>query len=93
MQNTLEWSDVTSGRNSFNMTKIADLPPEQGKVIYTTMIKNSQGGYKYKFGIQCFKLAKDVDYTLCIEVLITDYQLWHKSIFQLIRLIRLHHKD
>lgn len=51
MANNLEWSDVTSGGNSFNMTKIADLPPEQGdihscnhKVIYTTMIKTSQGG-------------------------------------------------
>lgn len=61
------------------MTKIADLSPEQGnfhdynhKVIYTTMIKNSQGGYKYKMGIQCFRLTKNVDYTLCIEILIVD---------------------
>jgi len=30
-------------------------------------------------GIQCFRLTKDVDYTLTIEILITDYQLWHKS--------------
>ena len=51
-QNTLEWSDVTSGGNSFNMPKIADLSPEQGnihsynyKVIDTIMIKNSQGRY------------------------------------------------
>ena len=86
MQNTLEWSDLTPGGNTFNMTKIADLSPEQGnihsynhKVIYTTMIKNSQGGYRYKMGIQCFRLTKDVDYTLCIEILITDYHLWHKS--------------
>ena len=46
MQNNLEWSNVIPGGNSFNMTKIADLSPEQGnihsynhKVIYTTMIK------------------------------------------------------
>ena len=46
MQNTLGWPDVTPGGNSFNMTKIADLSPEQGnihyynhQVIYTTMIK------------------------------------------------------
>ena len=80
-QNTLDRSDVTSGGNSFNMPKIADLSPEQGnihsynyKVIYTT-IKNSQGGYGYKMGIQCFRLTKDVDYTFTIEILITDYQL------------------
>ena len=59
MQNTLEWPDVTPGGNSFNMTKITDLSPEQGnihsynhKVIYSTMIKNSPGGYGYKMGIQ-----------------------------------------
>ena len=86
MQNTLEWSDVTPGGNSFNRTEIADLSSEQGKihsrrhkVIYKTMTKNSQGGYGYKMGIQCFRLTKDVAYTLCIEILITDYQLWHKS--------------
>ena len=77
---------MTPGGNSFNMTKIADLSPEQGnihtynhKVIYTTMIKKSQRGYGYKMGIQCFRLTKDVDYTLYIEILITDYPLWHKS--------------
>lgn len=39
------------GGNSFNMTNIADLSPSKGyfytynhKVIYTTIIKNSQGG-------------------------------------------------
>ena len=43
------------------------------------MIKNSQGGFSYKMGIQCFSLTKYVDYTLCIEILITDHQLWHQS--------------
>ena len=45
MQNTLEWSDLTPGGNSFNMVKIGDLSPYKGnfhsynhKVIYTTMI-------------------------------------------------------
>ena len=77
---------MTPGGNSFNMIKIADLSPEQGnthtynhKVIYTTMIKKSQRGYGYKMGIQCFRLTKDVDYTLFIEILITEYRLWHKS--------------
>lgn len=86
MNDTLEWTDFIPGGNSNNMIKIADLSPEQGnfhdhnhKVIYTTMIINFQGVYKYKMGIQCSRLAKNVDYTLCIETLITDYQLWHKS--------------
>ena len=58
MSNVLEWSDEMDGGNSFIMTKIADLSPSQGnfhtynhKVIYTTIIKNSQGGYKYKMAI------------------------------------------
>lgn len=67
------------------MTKIADLSKFQGifhsnnrKVIYTTIIKNSQGGYKYKMGVQCYTVQLNVDYTLCIEIPNTDYQLWHK---------------
>lgn len=50
MKNTLEWSDLISGGNSFNMTNTADLSPDKGnfhsynhKVIYTTVIKNSRG--------------------------------------------------
>ena len=85
MQNTLEWSDLIPGGNSFNRVKIADLPPDKGnfhsdnhKVIYTSMIKNSQGSYKYKMGIQCFPLTRNTDYTLCIEFLNVDCQLWHK---------------
>ena len=52
---------------------IVDLSKSQGnfhsynhKVIYTTIIKNSKGGYKYKMGIQCYRLQLNVDYTLCI---------------------------
>lgn len=86
MSNTLEWTDLVSGGNSFNMTKIADLSKSKGnfhsyneKVIYTTIIKNSQGGYRYKMVIQCHRLQINVDYTLCIEIVNTDYQLWHKA--------------
>ena len=50
------------------------------KVPYTTIIKDQQGGYSYKMGINCYQLDKDEDYTLCIEILNSDYQLWHKSI-------------
>lgn len=82
MSNVIEWTDEMDGGNSFNITKIADLSPSQGnfhtynhKVLYTTIIKNSQGGYKYKMSANCYTLALNVDYTLCIEILNTDYQL------------------
>ena len=29
--------------------------------------------------INAFRLLLNIDYTLCIEILNTDYQLWHKS--------------
>ena len=41
--------------------------------------KNSQGGYKYKMGINFYRLTANTDYTLCLELLNTDYKLWHKS--------------
>ena len=58
MKNTIEWSDLIPGGNSFNMLKIDDLSPDKSnfhsynhKVIYITINKNSQGGYIYKMGI------------------------------------------
>lgn len=85
MKNKLEWTDMYG--NSFNMVKIADLLQHDGnphtynhKVIYTIINKNSDGNFDYKLGIQCFTLQKVKDYTLCIEFLNTDYQLWHKSV-------------
>ena len=30
-------------------------------------------------GINFFRLSNNTDYTLCLEILNTDYQLWHKS--------------
>lgn len=86
MSNVLQWNDLIDGGNSFDMTKIADLSPSQGhfhtynhKVIYTMIIKKSQGGYKYKMGINFYTLLLNVDYNLCIEIQNTDYQLWHKA--------------
>ena len=86
MANILECTDLKSSGNSFNMTKIADLSKSKGnfhsynkKVVYTTIIKNSQGGYRYKMGIQCYRLKLNVDYTLCTEILNTKYALWHKA--------------
>ena len=31
-------------------------------------------------GINGYTLDKDKDYSLCIEILNSDYQLWHKSV-------------
>ena len=86
MSSTSEWTDEITTGTSFNMKKIADLPPSKGnfhdynhKVIYMEIVKNSQGGYKYKMRINFYRLPKNVDYTLCLEILNTDYELWHKS--------------
>ena len=81
-----QWTDETNGGNSFLVDRIADLSPVNGnfhdynhKVIYYKINKNSQGGYNYKMGMNFYRLAANTDYTLCIELLNTDYQLWHKS--------------
>ena len=86
MSSSIQWTDEIDGGNSFNITKIGDLPPNKGnfhdynhKVLYTTIINNSQGGYKYKMGINFYRLTANADYTLCLEILNTNYQLWHKS--------------
>ena len=86
MSYIIQWTDDIDSGNSFNMTTIAHLPPTSGnfhtynhKVIYTTIIKNSQGSYKYKRGINLFTLTENTDYALCIEILNGDYKLWHKT--------------
>ena len=86
MSSSNQWTDEIDGGNSFNITKIDDLPPSKGnfhdynhKVLYTTIYKNSQGGYKYKMGINFYRLTANTEYTLCLEILNTEYVLWHKS--------------
>ena len=85
MTNRSAWTDIQA--DSFNITKIDNLVPQDGnyhqynhKVLYTTIMKDQQGGYSYKMGINCYQLDKDKDYTLCIEIFNSDYQLWHKSV-------------
>ena len=86
--NKLAWTDLEPNNiDSFDITKIGNLMPQDGnyhqynhKVLYTTIIKDQQGGYSYKMGINCYQLDQDKDYTLCIEILNSDYQLWHKSV-------------
>ena len=86
MSDASQWTDETITCTSFIMKKIADLPTNKGnfhdynhKVIYMEIVKNSQGGYKYKMGINFYRLPKNVDYTLCLEILNTDYRLWSRS--------------
>ena len=86
MSNAAQWTDEIDSGTSFVISKIADLPASKGnfhnynhKVIYVKINKNSQGGYKYKMSVNFYRLTANVDYTLCLEILNTDYQLWHKS--------------
>ena len=81
-----QWTDEIDGGTSFAINKIDDLSPSKGnfhdynhKVIFMTINKNSQGGYKFKMGINFYRLVANAHYTLCLELLNTDYQLWHKS--------------
>ena len=86
MSSAAQWTDEIDSGTSFFITKIGDLSPSKGnfhnydhKVTFITINKNSQGGYKYKMGINFYRLTANADYTLCLEILNTDYQLWHKS--------------
>ena len=80
------WTDEIVNETSFLINRIDDLPPKKGnfhnynhKVIYMYIIKNRQGQYKYKMGINFYSLPKNTDYTLCLEILNTDYNLWDKT--------------
>ena len=86
MSSSIQWTDEIDGGNSFDIKRIGNLPPNKGnfhdynhKVLYVAINKNSQGGYKYKMGINFYRLTANTDYTLCLEILNTDYQLWHKT--------------
>ena len=81
----LQWTDLLT--NSIALNSIGHLEATSGnyhsynkKVIYASIRKNSEGGYKWRLAIQCYPLQKDKEYTLCLEILTTDYQLWHKSV-------------
>ena len=76
----LQWTDLLT--DSIAIISIGDLNATSGnyhtynkKVIFASIKKNSEGGYK-----RCYPLQKDKEYTLCLEILTTDYQLWHKSV-------------
>ena len=80
----LQWIDLLT--NSIALNSIGDLNTASGnyhtynkKVIFASIRKNSDG-YKWRLAIQCYSLQKYKEYTLCLEILTTDYQLWHKSV-------------
>ena len=78
MTNKLRWTDLQAA--SFYISKIDNLMPREGnyhKVLFTTIVKDQQGGYSYKMGINCYQLDNDKDYTPCFEILNSDYQLWY----------------
>ena len=86
MSSPSQWTDETDNRTSFIPKKITYLPTLKGnfheyntRVLYTNILKNFQGGYKYKMGLNFYRLVGGADYTLCLEILNTDYLLWHKT--------------
>ena len=86
MSSPSQWTDEIDNRISFYPKKIADLSTKKGnfhdynhKVLYTTLYKNFQGGYKYKMGLNFYRLTGGADYTLCLEILNINYLLWHKT--------------
>ena len=67
MTNKLAWTDLEpNNTDSFHITKTDNLMPQDGnyhqynhKVLHTTIIKDRQGGYSYKMGINCYQLDKN----------------------------------
>ena len=81
-----QWTDEIDNRTSFIPKKITYLPTLKGnfheyntRVLYINILKNFQGGYKYKMGLNFYRLVGGADYILCLEILNTDYLLWHKT--------------
>ena len=82
-----QWSEEDGGLDTFDPVKVENLEPHEGnyhtynhKVLYLTIKKSNAGGYMWEMGLNIFRLEANKDYTLCIEILMGDYLLWHKSI-------------
>ena len=86
-----QWTDETDGGNSFVISKIGDLAPNKGnfhdynhKVIYASIRKRydentHKNTFNYKMGINFYRLTANTEYTLCLEILNTDYNLWNNT--------------
>ena len=86
MSSGSQWTDEIDIGTSFVINYIDDLPPNQGnfhdynhKVIYMSINKNSQGSYKYKMGMNFYRLTATTNYTLCLEILNANHTLWDKT--------------
>ena len=86
MSSGSQWTDEIVGGFIFFIGKIGELSPSEGnfhdynhKVIFISIIKNSRGKYKYKMGINFYRLTANTEYTLCLEILNTDYNLWNNT--------------
>ena len=71
MSSGSQWTDEIDGGVSFVINRIDDLPPNKGnfhdynhKVIYMYIIKNSQSHYKYKMGINFYRLPGNTQHRL-----------------------------
>ena len=86
MSSGSQWTDESDNGYGFIIRKIGELSPSEGnfhdynhKVIFMSIFKNWQGKYNYKMGINFFRLATNTEYTLCLEILNTDYNLWNNT--------------
>ena len=87
MSSGSQWTDETDGIGSyFFIKKIDELSPSKGnfhdynhKVIYVTITKSIYNRFQYKMGINFYRLTANTDYTLCLEILNTDYNLWNNT--------------
>ena len=84
MESAAQWTDEITTRTSFVIKKIGDLGTNSGnfhsynhRVVFLGLKKYS-GGYKFKLGVNFYSLPVG-DYTICFELLNTDYTLWHKT--------------
>ena len=86
MSSGSQWTDEMDGI-SFFLNKIGDLSPSKGnfhdynhKVIFFSIVKHLLlRKYMYKMGINFYRLTANTDYTLCLEILNTDYNLWNNT--------------
>ena len=83
MSSGSQWTDEIDTGTSFSIDKIDDLPPNQGnfhdynhKVIYMSIYKKSMYGFKFKMGMNFYRLPVNTDYTLCLELINANWTLW-----------------
>ena len=87
MSSGSQWTDEIVGGFSFFINKIGELSPSEGnfhdynhKVIFLSIVNNFYSQkYKYKMGINFYRLTANTEYTLCLELLNTDYNLWNNT--------------